>query len=133
VKEEEDVQLSVSADGSVVAIRRANDLQIFTFRSTWIRVGGDDGHGMISSFVTVSKSGKRVAIATSNGSILVMDKTTGPDSVETIAKIPVVGDVHALFFPNDDHLEVVVGDNMTIYESQCGSLLSDSESSYGSN
>jgi hypothetical protein len=123
VKEEEEVQLSVSADGSVIAIRRTADMQIFTFRSTWIRVGGDDGLGMVSSLVTVSNSGERVAIATNHESILVMDKTTGPDSVEAIAEIPIVGEVRALFFPNDDHLEVVVGDTMQIYESPCGSLI----------
>lgn len=124
------VQLSTSADGKVVAILpngRVGDLQIFTLRETWIRIGGDDGqHEGASSLVTVSESGERVALTTTIDTVVVLEKISDPDAVQIIAEIPVDGDVRALYFSTDNRLQVILPDGMTIYESQCASLMSES-------
>jgi hypothetical protein len=112
-------ELDVSADGSLLAIRTSTGhLLFYSFqRRGRQKLGG--GGKTDATQISVSTNGQRVAVATSSGTVYVYEKRN--DVMEVVAEILTQHVLLLKFFEN--RLQVIDGDNMTIYENQCDTII----------
>jgi hypothetical protein len=119
-----DTEVAVSYDGSVVVIQTSNGhLLLYGLYRHHERKKPGSGGQMDASLVSVFNSGERVAAATRIGTVLVLERKQ--DGMEVVAEITANGDIRVLNFQEEDQFQVIVGDTMTMYESQCAAFVSD--------
>lgn len=112
-------ELDVSADGSLLAIRTSTGhLLFYAFqRRGRQKLGGGGKTDAIQ--ISVSTNGDRVAVATSSRTLYVYEKRH--DAMEVVAEILTQNASLLKFFGN--RLQVIDGENMTIYENQCDAII----------
>lgn len=112
-------ELDVSADGSLLAIRTSTGhLLFYAFqRRGRQKLGGGGKTDAVQ--ISVSTNGDRVAVATSSRTLYVYEKRH--DAMEVVAEILTQNASLLKFFGN--RLQVIDGENMTIYENQCDAII----------
>ena len=112
-------ELDVSADGSLLAIRTSTGHVLFYAlqRRERQKLGG--GGRMDAMQISVSTNGQRVAVATISGTLYLFEKRN--DAMEVVAEILTQNASVLKFFEN--RLQVISGENMTIYENQCDTII----------
>lgn len=119
--DETQTELDVSADGSLVSLRRSTGQVLFFtfFRQGMQKLGG--GGTMDASHVSVSSNGRRAAVALKSGRVLVYERED--DGMNIVGEI-LSQNVTLMNF-QENRLQIFDGENMTMYENKCDTLLDD--------
>ena len=114
-------ELDVSADGSLVVLRGSTGQVLFFsfFRRRRKKLGG--GGTMHATRISVSSNGRRAAIALTSGRVLIYERKD--DNMNVVGEI-LSPNVTLINF-QENRLQIIDGENMTLYENKCDSILQD--------
>lgn len=114
-------ELDVSSDGSLVALCDSTGQVFFfsLFRRRTKKLGG--GGKINATRISVSSNGRRAAVALKSGRVLIYERKD--------EYLNVVGEILSpnvtLMNFQENWLQIVDGENMTLYENKCDSILKD--------
>ena len=114
-------ELDVSADGSLLAILASTRQVLFytAVGNLWKELGG--GGTMDATHITVSSTGRRAAVATSHGSVLILERRD--NAMIVVYEIETLN-VTLMNF-QENRLQIIDGDVMTMYEHKCDVVVGD--------
>lgn len=114
-------ELDVSSDGSLVALCDSTGQVFFfsLFRRRTKKLGG--GGKINATRISVSSNGRRAAVALKSGRVLIYERKD--DYLNVVGEI-LSPNVTLMNF-QENWLQIVDGENMTLYENKCDSILKD--------